>query len=256
VAIQPADDVTVWLGGLRWVEAAWMQATRLSDVVQAWFAALADARMRADLSEDTDHARSWREGYEAQEPYDPQRPIRVPTFALRAQLSIEFDFFVIAVRNVLRSQERLPAHLRPEMTDQRLFHLTRNIAEHWDEVGGWSAAAFASEYPDRVLGEIGATNKEVFVSDVPLTRVIAWLARVNRALTQALADAGETVPTDDASIVSGDDDLAWPPERRRERLWQVPQLDIAEWPTEEMPAKVVELLGERFRRLRERDGVE
>jgi len=229
-----------------------MQTTRLSDVVLAWFAALADARLRAHLNEDTDHARSWRESYDAHQPYDPQRhdpqrPIRVPTFAIHAQVSIEFEFFLIAVRNLLRAQERLPADLRPAMTDQRLLHLTRNIAEHWDEVRGWSAEAFASEYPDRTLGQISATNKEVFVSDVPSTRVIAWLARVNRALTQAI---------DDASMVSGDDDLAWPRERRRERLWQVPQLDMPEWPTEEMPAEVVELLHERFRSLRERDGVE
>jgi hypothetical protein len=84
--------------------------------------------------------------------------------------------------------------------------LTRNIAEHWDEVGGWSAEAFAGEYPDRSLGQVSATSKEVFVSDVPLTRVIAWLARVNRALTQAIEEAGEEVPTDDASMVGGDDD--------------------------------------------------
>jgi hypothetical protein len=57
-------------------------------------------------------------------------------------------------------------------------------------------------------------------------------------------------------MVYGDDDLAWPPERRRERLWQVPQLDMAEWPTKEMPTEVAELLQLRFRHLRLRDGVE
>ena len=141
-----------------------------------------------------------------------------PRSPFTPKVSIEFEFFLIAVRNVLRAQERLPADLRPAMTDQRLLHLTRNIAEHWDEVGGWSAEAFASEYPDRTLGQISATNKEVFVSEVPLTRVIAWLARVNRALTQAIENAGDALPTDDASMVSGGDDLPWPPERRRERL--------------------------------------
>jgi hypothetical protein len=256
VASQPADDLTVWLGGLRWVEGAWMQTTRLSDVAQEWFAALNDAQLRAGLNKDTDNARSWRESYDAHQPYDPQRPIRVPTFALRAQVSIEFEFFLIAVRNVLRAQDRLPADVRPAMTDQRLFHLARNIAEHWDEVGGRSADAFAREYPDRALGQISATNKEVFVSDVALSRVIAWLGRVNRALTDAIENAGEALPSDDASTVSGDDDLAWPSDRRRERLWQVPQLDMAEWPTEEVPVEVVELTHRRFQGLRERDGVE
>jgi hypothetical protein len=68
---RPADDLTVWLSGLRWVEGAWMQTTRLSDVVQAWFAALADASLRAHLNEETDHARSWRESYDAHQPHDP-----------------------------------------------------------------------------------------------------------------------------------------------------------------------------------------
>jgi hypothetical protein len=57
VASQPADGVTVWLVGLQWVEAAWMQATRLSDAVESWFAALADARLRASLNEDRETTR-------------------------------------------------------------------------------------------------------------------------------------------------------------------------------------------------------
>ncbi|ORV49700.1 hypothetical protein AWC05_00835 [Mycobacterium florentinum] len=215
------------------------------------------ARSRAQLNEDTDHARSWREGhYDGYGPHDSHRPIRVPTFALIAQVANELDLFFVAVRNVLRAQDRLPADVRPEMTDERLFELTRNIAEHWDEVGGRSAAAFANEYPDRVPGQISATNKEVFVSDVPLSRVVAWLARVNEALKRAIEDAGEHVPADEASVVEGDDDLPWPSERRRERLWQVRQLDMDEWPTEEMPEEIEKLLQERFQNLRERDGVE
>lgn len=45
-------------------------------------------------------------------------------------------------------------------------------------------------------------------------------------------------------------------EHRRERLWQVLQLDMAEWPTEEMPEEVAVVLQRRFQHLRERDGVE
>lgn len=252
----PADDLSIWLNGLRWVEGAWMQATRLEAVVQDWERAVEDARSRAVLNKDNDSARSWREGLDANEPYDARRPIRVPTFALRAQVANELDLFLVAVRNVLRAQDRLPAHLRPEMTDERLFELTRNIAEHWDEVGGRSADAFANEYPGRVPAQISATNKEVFVSDVPLSRVVAWLGRVNVALKQAIEDDDEHVSDDDASVVEGDDDLSWPPERRRERLWQVRQLDMDEWPTEEMPEEIAELLQRRFQHLRERDGVE
>ena len=108
MASQPADDLTVWMRGLRWVEAAWMQATRLAEVAEHWIGALTDAQQRANLDEDTDHARRWVESYDAYEPYDPRRPIRVPTFALQTQVSVEFEFFVIAVRNVLRAQGRLP----------------------------------------------------------------------------------------------------------------------------------------------------
>lgn len=255
---QPADDLTVWLRGLRWVEAAWMQATRLTEVAEHWDGALADAHLRAGLNEDTDHARSWRESHDAYQPYDPQRPIRVPTFAIRDQVAIEFEFFVVAVRNVLRAQDRLPEDKRPAMTDQQLFYLTRNIVEHWDEVGGPAANSFANEYPDRALGQIGVTSKEVSVSDVPISRVIAWLARVREALTQAIQNANPDAlpPSDDASAVAGDDDLAWPPERRRERLWQVPQLEMEDWPTKEMPEKIAEILQEKLRLRRLRDGVE
>ena len=123
----PADDLTIWLAGLRWVEGAWMQATRLEEVVQDWMRAVEDARSRADLNEDTESAQAWRERYDAHAPYDAQRPIRVPTFALSAQVSIELAFFLVAVRNVQIAQERLPADLRPAMTDERLFHLARNV---------------------------------------------------------------------------------------------------------------------------------
>jgi hypothetical protein len=257
MAAQPADDPGIWRGGLKWVEGAWMQCTRLEEVIHAWFGALADARLRAHLNEDTDPARSWRDSYDAHQPYDPQRPIRVPTFALNAQMWIEYDFFLIAVRNVLRAQERLPEELRPEMTDQRLLLLTRNIAEHWDEVGGRSADAFAKDYPGRTPGEMSATNKEVSVGGVPVSRVIAWLARVHDALMRAIEDAtGDAHPALQKSMVDGDDALAWPPERRRERLWQVPQLDMEDWPTEEMPPKIAELMAMRFRNRRLRDGVD
>ena len=33
------------------------------------------------------------------------------------------------------------------MTDQGVFELLRNVAEHWDEVGGRSANKLASTYP-------------------------------------------------------------------------------------------------------------
>ncbi len=253
----PADDLTVWHGGLLWVEGAWMQAERLIQVVQHQMRAQADAGLRAHINENTELNRAWREEhYDAYKSYDPARPIFVPTFALSAQVSIELAFFLVAVRNVQRAQDRLPESLRPAMTDERLLYLTRNVAEHWDEVGGPSAEAFAAEYPDRTVGQITATNKEVYVSRVPVSRVLAWLGRVKEALTKALEDAGVDVPADEASRIVGDDDLAWPPERRRERLWQVPQLDVEDWPTGEMPEEVGKLLQARFRNLRERDGVD
>jgi hypothetical protein len=255
---QPADDLTVWLRGLRWGEAAWMQATRLSEVAEHWEGACADAQLRAGLDADTDLARDWRESYDVYQPYDPRRPIRVPTYALHVQVSIEFEFFVIAVRNVMRALNRLPKNMRPEMTDQRLFHLTRNITEHFDRVDGWSEVAFANEYPDRGLGQIGVTSKETYVSDVPISRVLVWLVRVNDALTQAIKDADPAAlpPSDDASMIRGDDDVAFPPERRRERLWRVPQIDMEDWPTEEMPEEIAAILQEKFRLRRLRDGVD
>jgi hypothetical protein len=255
---QPADDLTVWLRGLRWVEAAWMQSHRLTDVAEHFEGALADARLRTGLDADTDHARRWRESYDIYQPYDPQRPIRVPTFALHTQVTIEFEFFVIAVRNVMRALDRLPEKRRPTMTDQRLFHLTRNITEHFDNIGGWSEVAFANEYPDRGLGQISVTSKETYVSDVPISRVQVWLARANDALTEAIKDTDPDAlpPSDEASMVLGDDDVAFPPERRRERLWQVPQIEMDDWPTQDIPDAIAELVQQKFQLRRLRDGVD
>ena len=84
-----AVDQDVWGQGLIWVEAARMQAYRLQESLAEWNAALLDAQMRRSLNDDSDRAAEWRESYGAREPYDPGRPLRVPTHALHMQLSSE-----------------------------------------------------------------------------------------------------------------------------------------------------------------------
>lgn len=253
----PASATEVWWGGLRWVEGAWMQAERFESAFYELQSALLDADMRKHCNAADDSGVAWRESYDRDHPtFDPQRPIRVPTWALAMQVQTDLDLLIVAVRNLLRAQDRLPEDLRTEMTGEDVLELLRNIAEHWDEVGGRSAEALARAHPDVIADAIAFTNKEIWIggmNGVPLSRVRAWLVRVRPALVSALAVEGIEVPDDMASMVPGDDDLAWPTDRRRYALWSVPILGMEEWPTKELPRSVAELIAKRFLALRERD---
>ena len=58
-----------------------------------------------------------------------------------------------------------------------------------------------------------------------------------------------------ASRVPGDDDLIWPKERLRYH-WSIPRLPEKEWPREDMPEEIAEVLAEKFARLRQRDSTD
>jgi len=251
-----APDEDVWGQGLRWIEAARMQADRFEDAFYAWNRALLDAEMRARLAADTEHARTGRASDDEHVLYDPQRPIQVPSHALHMQWSSEAAFLLFAARNVMRSQERLPAEARTAMGDQEIVKALRDISEHFDESDGPSARTLASDFPDVQPGALAYKNKEIWLGGldgVPLSRIRAWLARVRAALVDALEGAGQSVPHDLlASTVEGDDDLAWPPERLHYGWW-IPQVSEEDWPREELPEHVAGLLAERFMRLRARD---
>lgn len=242
--------------GLRWVDAAFMQIHRFEEVFYDLQHALLDADMRRRCNEGADS--TWRASFDANyEPYDPQRPISVPTFALTMQVTNELDLLIVAVRNVLRAQKRLPvASANAAMTGEDVLELLRNVAEHWDEIGGRSAAELARDHPSIQSNAIAFTNKEVWIGGtrgVPLSRIRAWLAGVNHALRDALAANGVPVPDDMSSVVAGDDELAWPEDRRRYRLWLAPTVEKDEWPTDEMPPEITDLIAERFANLRARD---
>jgi hypothetical protein len=70
----------VWWNGLRWIDAAHMQIQRFEEAFYEEAHALADARIRQGLGNNSDHSRSWRESYDTYSPYDPQRPVRVPSW--------------------------------------------------------------------------------------------------------------------------------------------------------------------------------
>ena len=172
------------------------------------------------------------------------------------QVSSELDLLIVAVRNVLRAQDRLPEQVRTSMGDQDVLELLRNIAEHWDETGGRSERELAERYPTVKPDAVSYTNKEARLGGldgVPLSRIKAWLYRVEKALRDCLSQEGADVPDDwMASHVPGDDDLPWPKERLRYH-WSIPHLPEKEWPREDMPEEVARLLAERSVRLRERD---
>lgn len=231
-----------------------MQAERLETVCYEFQGALLDAEMRVRCNAPDGNSIAWKEAYDRNyRPYDPQRPVRVPTRALAMQVTTDLDLLIVAVRNVLRAQSRLLGDLQTKLTGEDVLELLRNIAEHWDEVGGRSADKLASAHPNVSPDAFELTNKEIWVGGVPLSRIRAWLVRVHQALVAALTSAGIDVPDDMGSIVAGDDALTWPPDRHRYRFWRVPVIDIADWPTGELPPEVAALAAERFQRLRARD---
>jgi hypothetical protein len=158
--VEPAPDVHVWIAGLRWVDAAHMQVRRFEEAFGEEMHALADARHRAQLADDSETSRVWRKSYdEHHEQYNPERPIRVPSFGLHMLVANELDLLAVAVRNVMRAQIRIPEARRPEMTGQDALELLRNVTEHWDEEGGRSELALSEM--DFAHGQIAFTNKEI-----------------------------------------------------------------------------------------------
>ncbi len=236
-----------------------MQADRFEETFYAWHRALLDAKTRANLQADTEHAELWRDSYGARPPYDPERPIHVPSHALRMQVSSEAAFLLVAARNVMRAQDRLPADVRTSMGDQEAVKALRDIFEHYDEVDGRSFRTLAAGFPNVNAEAFAYTNNEIWLGGlegVPLSRVRAWLYRIRVALVAALPAARVEVPHDLlASTVEGDDELAWPPERVHYGCW-IPHVDEPEWPRRGAPPGVAELMAERFRLLRARDIVD
>ncbi|KGM09345.1 hypothetical protein [Cellulomonas bogoriensis] len=252
-----APDEDVWWTGLKWVEAARMQLLRFEDATREWSAALVDAQQRGVLNDDSDQSRQWRASYDTDYgSYDPRRPLRVPTHALHIQLTVEADLLVVAVRNVIRAQARLPEDARTKIGGQDFLKDLRDLAEHFDEQEGRAATSLATNHAEVLPGTFAVSSKETWlggIHGVPVSRLRAWLERVWSALTEHLEAAGRQVPRDlMASHVLGDDDLAWPPERLRYH-WSIPQVEEQEWPRQELPEENAALLDERFLNLRSRD---
>jgi hypothetical protein len=251
-----APDSEVWFTGLKWVEAARMQLDRFDEAFAEQVRAEQDAGMRQHLRDDSERSRQWRESLDAHPAHDRARPLRVPTWSLRMQVAAELDFLIQAVRNVVRAQDLIPEPERPAMDGQRVLKLLRDVSEHFDDPAPRAGVALAEKHPEVAVGVIAYTIKEIWIGGfegIPLSRVKAWLARVEVALIRCLQRAGVEVPTDmSASRFEGDDALAWPPERLRYH-WSIPRLPESEWPRQEMPAELAELLAKRAANLRARD---
>lgn len=256
VTAVPAPDADVWWSGMRWIDAAHMQIWRFEEAFYEEVRAVIDAEARRDHHDDPERNQEWRVFLDDMDAYDSQRPLRVPSWSLHMQVANEFDLLVVAVRNVLRVQGRIPAERRPDMGGQDILELLRNVSEHWDEVGGRSASKLAEDHPDFVVRGIAFTGKEIWIGGdrgVPLSRITAWLWRVSRALVASLGDAGIEVPDDlNTSRFEGDDDLSWPTERLHFH-WSLARVEEPDWPREPMPDGMIEALAMLFVNRRRRD---
>ena len=239
--VSPLPDDDVFACGLRWLEASFMQAQRLEDVLYEFEQGMESAQMRRmSVEQKTDLEAC---GIRAR---------KVPSVSLSMQVLNELDLLVVSIRNVLRAVDRLDEE-HAQMTGAETLKMLRNAQEHWDEEG-YSARALKELRPGHPTDMIRLTNKEIWIADVPLSRIRAWLARVNDVLRTRLADNGITVPELDASVVEGDDDL--PGERLRYEYWSLPIIDEEHWPTEKLPPGARESLALRFRNLRARDNAD
>lgn len=190
------------------------------------------------------------------EPYESQRPLRVPSWSLHMQVANELDLLIVAIRNVLRAQERIPEERRSGMGRQDVLELLRNVAEHWDEVSGRSVSTLATDHRDIAVGGVAFTGKEIWIDGdrgVPVSRITAWLGLVSRELVACLADAGTEVPDDlNQSRFEGDDDLPWPAERLHFH-WPLPRVEEPDLPRELIPDEMLEALAMLFVNRRRRD---
>jgi hypothetical protein len=123
----PAPDESVWLTGIRWVQAVRMQADCFEFSFYEFQSALLDADARRRFNAEDDLARSWRASGNARGIVD--RPSRVPTELLAMQVASELDFLLVAVRTVQRAQHRLPQHLATAMTGEDELKALRDLVE-------------------------------------------------------------------------------------------------------------------------------
>lgn len=253
----PIPDIDLWMSGLKWVECSFMQCERLENALSENETALFDARMRSSLNNDSLHTKNWRESYDKNYlPYDPARPLRVPSWSLSMQVSSELDLLMVALRNVMRAKIRFPDALNVKMGDEKAIPLLRNILEHWDEVGGWSSDKLKDKHPNISVGELAFNGKEIWIGGfdgIPISRIRAWLRRVNQALVEALAAVGVKTPSDlFASRLENDDALEWPIERLHYH-WSIPQLSEEDWPREQMTPEIQGIMREKFLLKRKKD---
>lgn len=234
---EPVSDEEVFLTGTRWVEASLMEAQRFEDVVREWDSAMLDAAIRRQIEQGAEE--QWR-GHAAE---------KVPSLALNWQMQSELDLLVVSLRNVMRATQRLDME-NAGMTGQKIIAALRNAQEHFDSKG-WAARKLEAERPDHPTDLVVKMGGEFYIAGIPLSRIRAWLARVDSLLRTKLSGLGHNLPDDHASLVEGDDDL--PGERLRYTYWQVPRVDDADWPRKEAPPEALELARAMFQRLRRRD---
>lgn len=204
-----------------------MQCVRLDHALDFWQRGNESAGTRFQFAVETELNLAFRADIGTR-PFE-RRPVYVPTFELQMQVANELD--LLAVRNLMRAQDRLPKKDRPTLIGQRELLLLRNVTEH--PGGGGSARELADRFPQFEAGLLSSNRRQVWIggkdAGVPLSDIWTWMEQIQAAIVRMLEAAGETVPRLDESMIEGDEGRSWPAERVA-YSWDLPIQAVEQWP--------------------------
>ncbi|HEY3410281.1 MAG TPA: hypothetical protein VGK53_19100 [Propionicimonas sp.] len=147
------------------------------------------------------------------------------------QVANELDLLAVAVRNLMRAQDRLPKKDRPTLIGQRELILLRNVTEHPGD--GVSSRELADAFPQFEAGLLSSDRRQVWIggkdAGVLLSDIWTWMEQMQAAISRMLEAAGETVPRLVESMIEGDEEWSWPAERVA-YSWDLPIPAVEQWP--------------------------
>jgi hypothetical protein len=190
------DDQTIAGTALRRMTAMWADTTlhqinRFGKAMDEYRAADADYSFRATFEEHGVPS-EWVSEYENANRYLTQHQVW--------NVGAERYFLLVALAQLRKCVMRLPSDDLPELRDQKMLRLLRDIDEHWEQLDNGRSLKELREWKPELNAAPGAfwfNNKHVWVGDTSLTEVASWVADVDRAVRHHAAGEDEPIPEPD-----------------------------------------------------------